>query len=134
MILTFLEKPTLVLPQYFFMEIQFFQFNLTQTYSIHLLTTYQPSTYQLLTTTFIFLLVFMFLPGIQNFIMPGYCHFYVLCVFCIYYLYRNKTVKMQLLLKISDDNSHNDSKERPYELVGTRPQIQFQHLKVFRGY
>ena len=39
---TFLEKPTLVLHQHFFLAIQVFQLNLTPTYLIHLLTTYYP--------------------------------------------------------------------------------------------
>ena len=40
--LKFLEKPALVLHQYFFMAIRVFQLNLTPTYSIHLLTIYYP--------------------------------------------------------------------------------------------
>ena len=39
---TFLEKPTLVLHQYFFLMVRFFRLNLTPTYSIHLLTTFYP--------------------------------------------------------------------------------------------
>ena len=39
---TFREKPTLVLHQYFLMAIRVFQLKLTQTLSIHLLTTYHP--------------------------------------------------------------------------------------------
>ena len=42
MIPTFWEKPTLLLHQYFFMTIWDFQLNLTPTYSIYLLTSYDP--------------------------------------------------------------------------------------------
>ena len=45
---TFREKPTLVLHQYFFMAIRFFQLNLTSTYSICLMTTYPQKVLNLL--------------------------------------------------------------------------------------
>ena len=38
----FLEKPTVVLYQYFFISIRVIQMNLTPTYSVHLMTTFFP--------------------------------------------------------------------------------------------
>ena len=95
---TFLEKVALVLHKNFFMMILVFQQNLATTYSIDLLTTYYRQGFNLLSlkgffifffvivavlwlsqvlffcsllSWFYFSLVFLFLPGMQSFIMPG---------------------------------------------------------------
>ena len=49
---------------------------------------YQISFLCFLLSSFHFLLAFLFLPGIQNFILPGYCHFYAfMCLFFVFIVY-----------------------------------------------